>query len=118
MDKHRLVLLTHQRQLALAQGGGGGPGLPRHGLEVAPAHLLDLWLLLLVVLPLPRLHCLHNLLLLTRPWDKVVWNGSSVAADHVLVQGKVRDETVADQFDKMNKKQQKERILVELVKHL
>ena len=58
MDKHRLVLLTRQRQLALAQGGGGGPGLPRHGLEVAPAHLLDLWLLLLVVLPLPRLHSL------------------------------------------------------------
>ena len=55
MDKHRLVLLTRQRQLALAQGGGGGPGLPRHGLEVGPAHLLDLWLLLLVVRPLPRL---------------------------------------------------------------
>ena len=58
MDKHRLVvlLLKRQRKLALAQGGG--PGLSRHGLEVAPAHLLDLWLLLLVVLPLPHLHSL------------------------------------------------------------
>ena len=60
----------------------------------------------------------HNLLLVTRPWDKLVWNGSRVAADHVLVQGKVRYETVADQFDKMNQKQQKDMILVELVKYL
>ena len=42
-------------RLALAQGGGGGPGLTHHGLGVAPAYLLDLWLLLLVVRPLPRL---------------------------------------------------------------
>ena len=64
----------------------------------------------------------HNLLWVTRPWDRQVWNGSRVAADQVLVQGKVRDETVADQFDRMNQKMQKEiqnfkRILLEPAKN-
>ena len=35
-----------------SQGGGGGPGLPRHGLGVPPTHLLDQWILLLAVRPL------------------------------------------------------------------
>ena len=60
----------------------------------------------------------HNLLWVTRPWDRQVRNGARVAADQVLVQGKVRDESVAGQFDRMNEKQQGEmkkykRILIE-----
>ena len=52
----------------------------------------------------------HNLLCVSKPWDRQTWNGIRVAADNdqVLVQGKVRDDTVADQFDKLNQKQQED----------
>ena len=95
-----LLVLTHplnlRLQLALAQGGGGGPGLPRHGIGVPPSPQLYLWLLL------AGCH-LYNLL-----WDRQVWNGMRVTANEVLVQGKVRDETQGDQFNRLNKKQQQE----------
>ena len=50
-----------------------------------------------------------------------MWEASRVAAVQVLVQGKVKDETLADQFNKMNQKQQKwmkkfKRILVDPAK--
>ena len=50
----------------------------------------------------------HNLLWVSRPWDRQTWNRVRVAADQVLVQDKVREETVQDQFDRMNQKQQEE----------
>ena len=48
----------------------------------------------------------HNLLWVSRPWDRQTWNLVRVAADQVLVQGKVWEETVQDQFNRMNQKQQ------------
>ena len=64
----------------------------------------------------------QNLLWGTKPWGRQVWNGARVAADQVLVQGKVRDESVAGQFDRMNQKQEEEmkkykRILIEPTKY-
>ena len=51
----------------------------------------------------------HNLLWVSRPWDRQTWNLVRVAADQVLVQGKGgREETVQDQFDRMIQKQQEE----------
>ena len=51
----------------------------------------------------------HNLLRVSRHWDRQTWNRRvRVAADQVLVQDKVREETVQDQFDRMNQKQQEE----------
>ena len=51
----------------------------------------------------------HNLFWVSRPWDRQTWNRRvRVAADQVLVQDKVREETVQDQFDRMNQKQQEE----------
>ena len=42
-------ILPHHHQLAKAQGGGGGPGLPHRGIGVPPpAHMQDLWLFYLV----------------------------------------------------------------------
>ena len=63
----------------------------------------------------------YNLLWVAMPWDRQVWNGVRVVANEVLVQGKVRDETHVDQFDRMNKKQQQEmkkfkRILIDPTK--
>ena len=52
----------------------------------------------------------HNLLWVSRPRDRQTWNLVRVAADQVLVQGEVREETVQDQFDRMNQKQQEEMI--------
>ena len=57
-----------------------------------------------------------------RPWDRQVWNGGRVAANQVMVQGKVRDETEDKQLNRMNKKQQEEmakykRPMVEPVNH-
>ena len=50
----------------------------------------------------------YNLLWVAMPWDRQVRNGVRVAANEVMVQGKVRDETQGDQFDRLNKKQQQE----------
>ena len=50
----------------------------------------------------------HNLIWVSRPWDRQTWNQVREAADQVLVQDKVREETVQDQFDRMNQKQQEE----------
>ena len=51
----------------------------------------------------------HDLLWVSRPWDRQTWNLVRVAADQVLVQGKGgREETVQDQFDWMIQKQQEE----------
>jgi hypothetical protein len=50
----------------------------------------------------------YNLLWVAMPWDRQVRNGVRVAANQVLVQGKVRDETQGDQFNRMKKNQQQE----------
>ena len=50
----------------------------------------------------------HNLLWVSRPWDRQTWNRVRVADDQVLVQDKVRKETVQDQFDRMNQRLQEE----------
>ena len=65
----------------------------------------------------------YNLLWVARPWDSQVWNGVRVAANEVLVQGKMRDESQGKQFNRMNKKQQNEmkkykRSLVEPTKYV
>jgi len=50
----------------------------------------------------------NSLLWAARPWDRQVWNGVRVAANQVMVQGKVRDETEDKQLNRMNRKQQEE----------
>ena len=54
-------ILPHHHQLAKAQGGGGGPGLPHRGIGVPPpAHMQDLWLFYVV-------YVYQNLLWVIRP---------------------------------------------------
>ena len=50
----------------------------------------------------------HFLLWSVKPWDRKDWNGVRVAADQVLGKSKVRDETMDEQFNRMNQKQQEE----------
>ena len=52
----------------------------------------------------------NSLLWSARPWDRQVWNGVRVAANQVMVQGKVRDETEDKQLNRMNRKQQDEMV--------
>jgi len=50
----------------------------------------------------------HKLLWARSPWNREAWGGVRKAADDVLVRGKVRDEDVMDQFERMDKEQQEE----------
>merc|ERR1711990_911920 len=50
----------------------------------------------------------HKLLWARKPWDRQAWGGVRKAADDVLVRGKVRDEDVMEQFERMDKEQQEE----------
>jgi len=65
----------------------------------------------------------NSLLWAARPWDRQVWDRVRVAANQVMVQGEVRDESEDRQVNRMNKKQQQEmakfkRPMVEPVKHV
>ena len=69
------------------------------------------------------IHVYNSLLWAARPWDRQAWNGVRVAANQVMVQAKVRDETEDKQFNRMNKKQQEKmskyrRPIVEPVKYV
>jgi len=50
----------------------------------------------------------HKLMWSTWPWDNSSWNGFRKAADKELILGKVRDGSLKEQFNRMNRDQQLE----------
>merc|ERR1712215_55329 len=50
----------------------------------------------------------YGLLLSKRPWDRQTWHRVRLDANQVLELSKVREETIKEQFGRMNEKQQQE----------
>ena len=98
LGQHWLLLLPRHHLMALAaQGGGGGTGLPRHGLGVPAGSVASSGCS-------PSTYLAYVVFV----YYTLLWVAMRVAANEVLVQGKVRDKTREDQFVRMNKKQREE----------
>ena len=95
LGQHWLLLLPRHHLMALAaQGGGGGTGLPRHGLGVPAGSVASSGCS-------PSTYLAYVVFV----YYTLLWVAMRVAANEVLVQVKLRVETREDQ----NKKQREEK---------
>ena len=65
-----------------------------------------LWLFAIYLLYV--VHVYYQLIFPNYPWNANNWNSVRLSANKVLVESKVRDETVGEQFERLNKRQRSE----------